>query len=152
MTRISALTVGDRAHWRPLWDAYLEFYDEDLAPEVTEATFSRLADPDGSIHGALAWSDDGHAVGLVHWLEHPSTWSTRGYCYLEDLYVSPEGRRSGVGRALIDHVVAWAADRGLERVYWLTAEDNATARSLYERVAHRTGFIHFDVAVPDRPE
>ena len=146
MTRITPLTAGDRAHWQPLWDAYLTFYGEDLAPQVTDATFSRLAEADGGIHGALARDDGGRAVGFVHWLEHPSTWSTAGYCYLEDLYVDPAGRRGGVGGALIDHVVAWAVGRGLEKVYWLTADDNTTARSLYDRVAHRTGFIHYETS------
>lgn len=145
MTRISALTAADRTHWQPLWDAYLAFYREALPDEVTESTFLRLADADDDIHGAVAWDDDGRAVGFVHWLEHPSTWSASAYCYLEDLYVVPEGRAGGVGTALIDHVVAWATAEGLEKVYWLTAEDNATARSLYDRVAHRTGFIHYEV-------
>ncbi|CAN7144246.1 GNAT family N-acetyltransferase [Microbacterium sp. LjRoot45] len=146
MTRISALTAADRAHWQPMWDAYLAFYREDLPAVVTESTFARLTDAEGDIHGAVAWDDAGGAVGFVHWLEHPSTWSTPGYCYLEDLFVAPDGRRGGVGKALIDHVVAWAAERGREKVYWLTAEDNATARSLYDRVAHRTGFVHYEVA------
>lgn len=129
-----------------MWDAYLAFYRESLPAEATESTFARLTDAAGDIHGAVAWDEAGRAVGFVHWLEHPSTWSTSGYCYLEDLFVAPDGRRGGVGKALIDHVVAWAADRGREKVYWLTAEDNATARSLYDRVAHRTGFVHYEVA------
>ena len=38
------------------------------------------------------------AIGLVHWLTHPSTWSAGPYCYLEDLFVHPDARGSGVGR------------------------------------------------------
>lgn len=84
-------------------------------------------------------------IGLVHWLTHPATWSTASSCYLEDLFVAPGVRGGGVGRALIEHVRAWAERDGAVKVYWLTAESNATARALYDRVATRSGMIHYQV-------
>ncbi len=145
MTSILPLTASDRDDWEVLWDAYLAFYEEDLDPQVTDATFRRLVDGKGHLHGAIARDAEGRAVGLVHWLVHPSTWSTQGYCYLEDLFVSPDARAGGVGRALIDHVRTWASAAGAEKVYWLTAETNTTARALYDRVATRTGFLHYEL-------
>ena len=68
-------------------------------------------------------------------------------CYLEDLYVDATARRSGAGAALVEHVRVWAKENGAAKVYWLTAESNATARSLYDRVAERTGFIHYEIAL-----
>lgn len=145
MTRIASLTADDRTDWLELWNGYLTFYDEDLAPEVTDRTFRRLTTPGSGIHGAIARDDDGAAIGIVHWLAHPSTWSVTGYCYLEDLFVAPDARGGGVARSLIAHVRAWASDAGLEKVYWLTAESNATARALYDKVARRTEFIHYEL-------
>ena len=147
MTHIAPLAASDRDAWEGLWVAYLTFYEEDLDPAVTDATFARLIDPDGGLHGAIARDDDGRAVGIVHWLVHPSTWSVGGYCYLEDLFVAPETRGAGVGRALIAHVKEWAASAGAEKVYWLTAETNTTARALYDRVATHTGFVHYETSV-----
>ena len=143
MARISPLHSQDRAAWQPLWDSYLDFYESSLPDAVTDDVFARLVAGE-RLHGALAWGDDGEALGLVHWLFHPSTWSTADYCYLEDLYVSPVARGLGVGRELVAHVTEAAAAAGAEKVYWLTHDTNVTAQRLYDRVARRTGFIHFE--------
>ena len=143
MTEIRPITEPDRAAWQPLWDAYLEFYESELAADVTDDVFARLV-ADAELHGAIAWNADGEPLGLVHWLFHPSTWSTTAYCYLEDLFVSPAARGLGVGEALIDHVGTSARAAGAAKVYWLTHETNATAQRLYDRVADRTGFIHYE--------
>lgn len=147
MTRIDPITDGDRAAWRPLWDAYLEFYEEDLSEEQTALTFERIADPDEPLHGVIARNEAGEAVGIVQWLTHPSTWSAGPYCYLEDLYVTPEARGTGVARALIDTVVAWARTAGCSQVYWLTQAHNARARALYDKVADDTGFVHYSITL-----
>jgi ribosomal protein S18 acetylase RimI-like enzyme len=80
---------------------------------------------------------------LVHWVTHPATWAASDYCYLEDLFVAPEGRGSGVGRALIAAVQGMAEEKGCARTYWLTHESNVTARRLYDRVATNAGFIQY---------
>ena len=145
MVDIRPVRADDRAAWLALFRDYLVFYETPLDDATIDATFARIIDPHGPIHGAMARDGSGSAIGLVHWLTHPSTWSTTDYCYLEDLYVAADVRRSGAGAALIEHVRAWAGERGSEKVYWLTAETNAVARSLYDRVAARTGFIHYEI-------
>lgn len=147
MTHIRALTADDHAEWLPLWGGYLSFYETDLPDEQTRLTWNRLLDPQFPIHGALAIRDDGHAVGLVHWLTHAATWSATPYTYLEDLYVDQGARGSGAGRALIAHVSSWARQHGSSKVYWLTHEANATARALYDRVAEHTGFVHYEIGL-----
>lgn len=145
MVTITALQAADRAEWLDLWNGYLTFYESTLDDTATEATFSRLTTSGSGLHGAIARDDDGTAIGLVHWLTHGATWTTADYCYLEDLYVSSHARGTGAGRALIAHVRAWAEDHGSAKVYWLTAETNATARTLYDKVATRSGFIHYQI-------
>jgi ribosomal protein S18 acetylase RimI-like enzyme len=144
VTEIRPLSPGDRAAWQPLWDAYLVFYESELPADVTDDVFERLASGEG-LHGAIAWSEDGEALGLVHWLFHPSTWSRNDYCYLEDLYVAPAARGLGVGRELIAHVQGAAKAEGASKVYWLTHDSNTGAQALYDRVADRTGFIHYQI-------
>lgn len=144
--RISALTESDRADWEPLWQGYLTFYETELAAAVTDATFARLVAGDG-MHGAIARDDDGHAIGFVNWLPQSSTWTRGSYCYLEDLFVAPDVRGGGAGRALIAHVRAWAEDAGCDQVYWLTADANAKARELYDKVATLSGFVHYQITL-----
>ena len=147
MVSVTALKSSDRAEWLRLWDGYLTFYASDLEPSTTDATFARLTTAGSGLHGALARNDDGTAIGLVHWLTHLSTWTTTDYCYLEDLFVAPGGRGTGVGRALIEHVQRWAEQNGSAKVYWLTAETNSVARGLYEQVATRTEFIQYELSL-----
>lgn len=145
MTTITPLAAADREDWLSLWAAYLEFYESELPGEVTASTFERITDPAGDIQGAIARDDDGRALGIVHWFAHPATWSEATYTYLEDLFVDPAVRGGGIGRALIAHVTDAARAAGSDKVYWLTAESNATARALYDRVAERSGFIHYQI-------
>lgn len=145
MTAITPLTPVDHADWLALWNGYLTFYETDLDDSITAATFARLTDPDVDIHGAIARDEHGTAVGIVHWLTHSATWTTTNYCYLEDLFVAPDARGHGTGRALIEHVRDWAKQNGSAKVYWLTSESNTTARALYDRVASRSGMIHYQI-------
>ena len=145
MTDIHPLAASDRDEWLPLWRGYLEFYEHELTDEQTALTFARLTDPDYPVWGAIARDADGRAIGFVHWLTHASTWADGPYCYLEDLFVAPDVRGSGAGRALIGTVETWAREHGCDQVYWLTAETNTTARGLYDKVAKLTGFVHYSI-------
>ncbi len=136
------LRAGDRAGWEPLWRGYLEFYGAVVADDVTDLTFRRLLDPVEDMFCIVA-EQGGDLVGVVQCVLHRSTWSAAPYCYLQDLFVSPDARDQGVGRALIEAVYARADEVGAARVYWLTHETNATARVLYDAVAVRSGFIQY---------
>jgi GNAT superfamily N-acetyltransferase len=139
---IRAAVAEDFDIWLPLWQAYLEFYKATLAHETTLTTWQRLLDAREPMHAAVA-EVGGTAVGIVHFIEHRSCWTTGNYMYLQDLFVAPEARGSGVGRALIEHVYAEAAARGCSRVWWLTHESNTPAMVLYDQVADRSGFIQY---------
>jgi GNAT superfamily N-acetyltransferase len=139
---IRPLRTSDEADWRPLWRGYLEFYATDLPEEVTAMTWRRLLDPEEPLFGLVA-ERRGELAGFAHCVLHRGTWSLTRHCYLEDLYVAPEARGTGLGRALIGAVYREADARGADRVYWLTHETNTTARGLYDRVAQRSGYIHY---------
>jgi GNAT superfamily N-acetyltransferase len=140
--RVSPLTAEDYESWLPLWRGYQVFYQVDLPPEVTATTWERILDPSDPIAGALAWDGD-EAVGFAHTLTHRNTWTVGDTCYLNDLFVLPELRKKGIGRALIEDVYAQAIAKGCETVYWHTHETNTTAQQLYNRVAQRSGFIQY---------
>ncbi len=147
MVRIHPVAAEDRADWERLWAGYLDFYETTLDAATTEATFARIVDPSSGMRAALARDDAGRAIGLVQWLTHPATWTRSDYCYLEDLFVDPAARGGGTGAALIEHVRAWAEAHGSAKVYWLTAETNAVARRLYDRVATASGMIQYQIAL-----
>ncbi len=142
MTIIRDLAASDRAQWAPLWAGYLDFYKSALPDDVTETTFQRFLDPSEPMF-ALVAEREGKLVSVVQCVLHRATWTKTHYCYLEDLFVAPDVRGGGVGRALIEAVYARADAAGATRVYWLTHETNATARTLYDKVATNAGFIQY---------
>jgi GNAT superfamily N-acetyltransferase len=140
--KIKAIESEDFDIWLPLWKGYQRFYEVDIPESVTLKTWARFLDPVEPMHAALAMVGE-QTVGLVHSIYHRSAWTSSDDCYLQDLFVAADGRGSGVGRALIEHVYADARLRGASRMYWLTHESNHNARQLYDRVADRSGFIHY---------
>lgn len=137
------LTETDHDCWLQLWRGYQEFYEEEIPAETTQVTWSRILDPRESVFGAVAFAGD-RAIGIVHWLYHRSCWTAGNYCYLQDLFVTPDHRGSGVGRKLIEYVFAAARIDGCSKVYWLTQETNAKAMLLYDRIARRSGFVQYE--------
>lgn len=140
---IRPLAPADHAEWRRLWTGYLEFYNTSVSEAVYAVTFARLIDPARPQQNALVAELDGRLVGLVHYIYHAHNWRAEDVCYLQDLYVDPETRGTGAGRALIEAVYAAADANGTPAVYWLTQEFNTTARQLYDRIATVTPFIKY---------
>lgn len=140
---IRPLEASDQADWRRLWTAYLRFYDSTVPEAVYETTFARLISPAHPTQNASLALLDGRAVGLVHYITHPHNWRVEDVVYLQDLYADPTVRGKGIGRALIQEVYDFADKNGTPTVYWLTQDFNATARQLYDRIAHVTPFIKY---------
>ena len=137
---------GDEAAWRDLWAAYLAFYGVTLLPEVTESTWRRILEPESPLEARLAFEGDEMAGFVLHH-PHLTTWATRTDRYLEDLFMRPASRGRGVGRALIDDLVALARSEGDGRVYWLTDERNTVARALYDSVVETDRHVRYRLSL-----
>jgi GNAT superfamily N-acetyltransferase len=140
---IRPLAAKDEARWRVLWSGYLDFYKSSVPEAVYASTFARLlGDDTQDFHGMVA-ELDGEVVGLVHYLFHRHCWRIENVCYLQDLYADPAVRGTGIGRKLIEAVYQAADEAGAPAGYWLTQEDNAVGRRLYDRVGQKTDFIKY---------
>jgi GNAT superfamily N-acetyltransferase len=139
---IRPLKLTDKAEWLPLWQGYQAFYKTDIPSTTTDITFSRFLNEAEPMFAFVA-EDDGHLIGMVHYIFHRSCWTVNDYVYLQDLYVHSDIRGKGVGRKLIEAVYEEATRKGASRVHWLTQEDNNPARFLYDTIADRTGFIQY---------
>ena len=141
---IRPLRPEDEAGWRRLWTAYLDFYQTSVPEPVYASTFARLLGDDPRDFSALVAEADGQLLGLTHYLFHRHCWKIEETCYLQDLYVTPEARGTGLGRALIEAVYVRADAAGAPAVYWLTQDFNHEARQLYDRIAKVTPFIRYN--------
>lgn len=92
-----------------------------------------LFDEPGSTF-ALICERDGQAVGFAVYFLSYSTWLGRHGVYLEDLYVSPEHRGSGAGRALLRHVARIAVSQGCRRMEWSVLDWNEPAIRVYDAI------------------
>jgi GNAT superfamily N-acetyltransferase len=132
----------DETVWRGLWDGFLAYYAVNLDPSVTEMTWARLLDDASPMTCRLAFVGD-VAVGFAIHHHHCSTWVAGDDVYLEDLFVEPRARGNGVGRALIEDLIAIGRARGWHRLYWNTGRDNAAARRLYDSFCQDDGHIRY---------
>jgi GNAT superfamily N-acetyltransferase len=135
---------GDEAAWRDLWAGYVAFYKSEVSEAVTAATWQRLFMPGSGMVGRMAeW--EGALSGFTVSIVHPRSWALAPICYLEDLFVEPELRGRGLGRALIEDLVALGRERGWSGLYWHTQQGNATARALYDRFAKADDFVRYRI-------
>ena len=145
---IRAIKEQDKSQWLKLWAGYLEFYKSTISPEQTELTWNRLINNELKMFGFVAENENG-VIGFTHCLFRPSTWTETDYCYLEDLFVDPNIRGKGVGRALMEKVVELAKEKKSKRVYWTTQEFNKTARILYDSITPVSEFVQYRLPLPD---
>ena len=139
---IRSALPSDEAEWRRLWRGYLDFYESDIAEDVTNRTWKRILDPDSAVMCIVA-EVDGKVVGFAHCVVHENTWETQPICYLEDLYVDPAARGRGIAYATIDWLRNAMRAEGWARLYWHTRESNAQARRLYDRFAEADDFVRY---------
>ena len=140
---IRPLTASDEAEWRRLWTGYLNYYETTVPDAVYGSTFARLLGDDPQDFNGFLALVDGQSMGLTHYLFHRHAWKTENVCYLQDLYVDPAARGTGLGRRLIEAVYAAADANGTPAVYWMTQDFNATGRRLYDRIGKLTPFIRY---------
>ena len=134
---------ADEGDWRRLWTGYLEFYETRVDEEIYRTAFERLLGDAAYDHQGLLAEVEGRPVGLVHFVFHRHLWRVENVVYLQDLYVEPDARGRGIGRALIEAVYSAADSARCPSVYWLTQDFNHAARKLYDAVGELTPFIKY---------
>jgi GNAT superfamily N-acetyltransferase len=107
------------------------------APNEVTATEEQLVEvlfgPRPSAEVMLAFEED-TAVGFAVFFHNFSTWLGRPGLYLEDLFVKPEVRGKGYGRALLVHLAKIARERGCGRMEWAVLDWNDPAIQFYHKV------------------
>jgi GNAT superfamily N-acetyltransferase len=79
----------------------------------------------------------GDAVGFAIWFSTYSTFLSKPGIYLEDLFVLPDWRGKGVGRALLRHLARIAVEQGCGRIEWSVLDWNETAIRFYRNIGAR---------------
>lgn len=100
--------------------------------EATEADVARdLFGPAPRVFCDIA-EQDGEAVGFALWFYNYSTFRGRHGIWLEDLFVVPEARGKGAGKALLRRLARRCVDQGLGRLEWAVLDWNAPSIAFYD--------------------
>ena len=102
--------------------------------EATVETFTSSLFGEGSVSSALICEKDGKAIGFAIWFLSYSTWLAKNGLYLEDLYVTPDARGSGAGKALLKRLAAIAIEKGCGRFEWSVLDWNEPAIRVYKAI------------------
>jgi GNAT superfamily N-acetyltransferase len=131
---IRPVTEQDLDELLPLLRGYCEFYETDPTDEaLLELSRWLLEHPEDGIQ-VLARDDRGTAIGFstIYW-----TWRTMyaaRVAVLEDLFVAPDARGTGVADDLIRDAVDRAREHGARDLTWQTAKSNERAQGVYDRI------------------
>ena len=145
MVTTRALDADDRAGWETLYRGYADFYGVDTDMRKLDTLFTWLLDGGHPCCGLVAEGGDGGLAGLAHYRAMPSPLRGAEIGFLDDLFVAPESRGQGVARELVEHLRGIASRSGWGVVRWITREDNADARALYDSLAHRSNWITYEL-------
>ena len=114
---------------------------ENLPPPDAEAQARLIAHgfgPEPKFEVMLAEAEGAPSpVGYALLLQTYSTFLAQPSLYLEDVFVLPEYRKRGIGKALLRHCVRTAFERGCGRMEWTCLDWNTNAQALYERMGAR---------------
>ena len=134
-TRVRQADVEDVDALVPLFDAYRRFYDQ---PSDLSRARNWLRARIGANESVVLLAErDGHAVGFAQLYPMYSSVQTSRIWVLNDLYVSPDHRRLGIARALLNRAIEHARDDGASRVQLETGRRNEAARALYRAAGWR---------------
>ena len=148
---ITVVAEADLEELLPLLRGYCDFYEVDPTDEALLAVSRALiADPEREGVQLIARDPKGNAVGFatVYW-----TWQTLNAARLgvmNDLFVAPEGRGTGLAERLIAACRERAADHGAAELAWQTANDNHRAQKVYDRIGGSRSDRWLDYSLPTR--
>jgi GNAT superfamily N-acetyltransferase len=141
---VRAVEAEDRAAWDTLFLDYATFYEVDQTAAMRDRVWGWLMDPSHPLDGLVAQAG-GRLVGIAHFrpFDRPLSASTGGF--LDDLFVAPHARGSGAAQALIAAVESHGRAQGWTVIRWITADSNARARAVYDRVAKKMHWVTYDI-------
>ena len=134
--RVWVATADDLDAVTSLIAAFRDWFGKDDPPE--ERIRETVAVLLGDANTEYLLGGDGEAAGVCQLRYRLAVWTGADDCWLEDLFVREEARRSGLGRTLVEAAFERARARGCKRMDLDVNEDNENALAFYERLGFTT--------------
>jgi len=136
------------AKWAELFESYAAFYEVTLTERQLQTVWQWLNSHETEIRG-LAALVDGAPRGIVHYRSFLRTLTGDVGMFLDDIFVCPSARRTGVGKALLQELENIAKAQNSTVIRWITAEDNRGAQTFYDQFGKKTHWITYDHKMSD---
>jgi GNAT superfamily N-acetyltransferase len=130
-TKIRAATAADVPQILAFIRALAAYEREPDAVTATEEGLLRDGFSASPFYFCHIAERDGQPAGFALYFFNYSTWKGRPGVYLEDLFVQPEFRGLGIGKALLQQVAAFAVEKGCSRLQWEVLDWNTPAIDFY---------------------
>ena len=144
---VGALTPEDRQEWENLYHAYAEFYHVPMNADILETVWNWIFDEDKEFYALVARNSVQRPIGFMHFREMPSPLRGKKVGFLDDLFVLPDFRGTGIVDEMINKLSEFSAKKGWPFVRWITAEDNYRGRAVYDRCAEKTKWVTYQMSV-----
>ena len=144
---VGALTPDDRQEWETLYRGYAEFYQVSMTSEILDTVWSWIFEEDYGFYALVAKNGNNRQIGLMHFREMPSPLRGKKVGFLDDLFVLPESRGTGVVDEMFKKLSKESSKNGWPFVRWITAEDNYRGRGVYDRTAEKTKWVTYQMSV-----
>jgi GNAT superfamily N-acetyltransferase len=141
---VRPIEARDESVWRELFVAYGVFYETEFTEPQISTVWGWLMDP-GHLTKAWVAEIDGAVVGFGHMRTHWDTFTGGPAWFLDDLYTSSAARGHGAGTQIINALRAHADANGGGTISWITADDNVTAQSIYDKLATRQTWVTYEM-------
>jgi ribosomal protein S18 acetylase RimI-like enzyme len=143
--RVESLKINDKEQWCKLYQGYADFYKMPMNDDILDTVWSWIFDKENKFYAIGARSSQGNLVGFMHFREMPSPLRGSLIGFLDDLYVHPDYRGSGVVQSLFKELKSLAQKNYWPYVRWITASDNQRARAVYDKISGTIDFVTYQM-------
>lgn len=137
----------DREHWEKLYRGYAQFYEVPMNEKILETVWRWIHDDSNPFFGFIAKDEAGTALGLAHCRQMPSPLRGALVGFLDDLFVSPASRGTGVVDALFVALNEFGLQQGWPFIRWITADNNYRGRAVYDKFSNKTHWVTYQMPV-----
>ena len=113
--------------------------------DILDTVWSWIFDEENKFYAIGVRSSQGKLVGFMHFREMPSPLRGTLIGFLDDLYVHPEHRGSGMVQSLFKELKSLAQKNDWPYVRWITASDNQRARAVYDKISGTIDFVTYQM-------
>ena len=144
---VRALTPDDRQEWETLYREYAEFYQVPMTSEIMDTVWSWIFEEDYGFYALVAKNGNNRQIGLMHFREMPSPLRGKKVGFLDNLFVLPDSRGTGVVDEMFKNLSKESAQNGRPFVRWITAEDNFRGRGVCDQTTEKTKWVTYQMSV-----